>query len=73
MKVTRARRAPEEWMLSSYIATGMENVPISIKADNAEEEINKFLRGSLRPTVSGMADAIFSLSETTLSLPPQLY
>jgi DNA helicase HerA-like ATPase len=36
--------APGEWMLSSYIATGMENVPIFIKADNAEEEINKFLR-----------------------------
>lgn len=31
--------APGEWLLSSYIATGMENVPIFIKADNAEEEI----------------------------------
>ena len=28
--------APGEWLLSSYIATGMENVPIFIKADNAE-------------------------------------
>jgi len=30
-------------MLSSYIATGMENVPIFIKADNAEKEIEKHL------------------------------
>jgi hypothetical protein len=35
--------APGEWMLSSYIATGMENVPIFIKADNAEIEIEKHL------------------------------
>ena len=37
--------APGEWMLSIYIATGMENVPIFIIADNAEDEINKFLKG----------------------------
>jgi len=36
--------APGEWLLSSYIATGMENVPIFIKADNAETEIQQFLR-----------------------------
>jgi len=36
--------APGEWLLSSYIATGMENVPIFIKADNAETEIRQFLR-----------------------------
>jgi hypothetical protein len=36
--------APGEWLLSSYIATGMENVPIFIKADNAESEINSFLQ-----------------------------
>lgn len=30
-------------MLSSYIATGMENVPIFIKADNAENELERFL------------------------------
>ncbi len=36
--------APGEWLLSSYIATGMENVPIFIKADNAEKEIEKYLR-----------------------------
>ena len=35
--------APGEWLLSSYIATGMENVPIFIEADNAEDEINRFL------------------------------
>jgi DNA helicase HerA-like ATPase len=36
--------APGEWLLSSYIATGMENVPIFIKADNAEHEIDKYLK-----------------------------
>ena len=35
--------APGEWLLSSYIATGIENVPIFIKADNAENEIEKHL------------------------------
>ena len=35
--------APGEWLLSSYIATGIENVPIFIKADNAESEIESFL------------------------------
>jgi DNA helicase HerA-like ATPase len=38
--------APGEWLLSSYIATGMENVPIFIKADNAENEIEKYLSAS---------------------------
>ena len=28
--------APGEWLLSSYIATGIENAPIFIRADNAE-------------------------------------
>jgi hypothetical protein len=36
--------APGEWLLSSYIATGIENVPIFIRADNAEKEIEKFLK-----------------------------
>jgi DNA helicase HerA-like ATPase len=40
--------APGEWLLSSYIATGMENVPIFIKADNAEKEIERYL-ASLNP------------------------
>jgi DNA helicase HerA-like ATPase len=35
--------APGEWLLSSYIATGIENVPIFIKADNAEKEVEKYL------------------------------
>ena len=38
--------APGEWLLSSYIATGMENVPIFIKADNAEKEVEKYLKGN---------------------------
>jgi len=38
--------APGEWLLSSYIATGMENVPIFIKADNAEREIESTLSGA---------------------------
>lgn len=33
--------APGEWLLSSYIATSIENVPIFIKADNAENENKK--------------------------------
>jgi hypothetical protein len=36
--------APGEWLLSSYIATGMENVPIFVRADNAEDGLEKFLR-----------------------------
>jgi len=35
--------APGEWLLSSYIATGIENVPIFIRADNAENELEIFL------------------------------
>ncbi len=35
--------APGEWLLSSFIATGMENVPIFIRADNAEVEVEKAL------------------------------
>ena len=34
--------APGEWLLSSYIATGMDNVPIFIKADNVEKEIERY-------------------------------
>ena len=29
--------APREWRLLSYIPTGIDNVPIFIRADNAEE------------------------------------
>ena len=35
---------PGEWLLSSFIATGIENVPIFIKADNAEKEVEKYLK-----------------------------
>ncbi len=35
--------APGQWLLSSYIATGMENVPIFITADNSETELEKFI------------------------------
>jgi DNA helicase HerA-like ATPase len=38
--------APGEWLLSSYIATGIENVPIFIKADNAEKEVEKYLKNN---------------------------
>ena len=40
--------APGEWLLSSYIATGIENVPIFIKADNAEKEIEKYLKEKVK-------------------------
>ncbi len=35
--------APGEWLLSSYIATGIENVPIFIKSENSEKNIQAFL------------------------------
>jgi hypothetical protein len=35
--------APGQWLLSSYIATGMENVPIFINADNSETELRSVL------------------------------
>jgi DNA helicase HerA-like ATPase len=35
--------SPGEWLLSSYIATGIENVPIFIKSENSEKEIEKYL------------------------------
>ena len=35
--------APGQWLLSSYIATGMENVPIFITADNSETELQKVI------------------------------
>jgi len=38
---------PGDWLLSSYIATGIENVPIFIKADNTEKEIEKFLKSNV--------------------------
>jgi hypothetical protein len=41
--------APGEWFLSSYIATGIENVPIFVRADNAENELEKFLSSEISP------------------------
>ena len=35
--------APGEWLLSSYIATGIENVPIFVSADNSENELVRYL------------------------------
>ncbi len=35
---------PGDWLLSSYLATGMANVPIFLKADNAEVEVENFLK-----------------------------
>ncbi len=35
--------APGQWLLSSYIATGMENVPIFITADNSENELERLI------------------------------
>jgi len=34
---------PGEWLVSSYLATGMANIPIFVKADNAENEIDKYM------------------------------
>jgi hypothetical protein len=38
--------APGQWLLSSYIATGMENVPIFITADNSETELGRVIADS---------------------------
>ena len=35
---------PSEWLLSSYIAAGMENVPIFVAADNSEDELKRYLQ-----------------------------
>lgn len=35
--------ASSEWLLSSYIAAGIENLSIFIAADNAENELEKSL------------------------------
>jgi hypothetical protein len=40
---------PGEWLLSSYLATGMANVPIFIKADNAEDEVERYLSTTCKP------------------------
>jgi DNA helicase HerA-like ATPase len=35
--------APGDWLLSSYIATGIENVPIFIRAEDSEKKIETFI------------------------------
>ncbi len=35
---------PGSWLMSSYIATGLDNVPIFVKADNAEDVLREHLR-----------------------------
>jgi hypothetical protein len=35
---------PGDWLLSSYVATGMCNVPIFIKSHNAEDTIDEYLK-----------------------------
>jgi DNA helicase HerA-like ATPase len=44
--------APGQWLLSSYIATGMENVPIFITADNSEVELERVTSSSKSATHS---------------------
>lgn len=34
---------PGAWLLSSYIATGLDNVPVFVSADNSENEIKRHL------------------------------
>jgi hypothetical protein len=46
-----------EWLLSSYIATRIENVPIFIKADNAEKEIMKRAYRPLMNTESSISES----------------
>ncbi|MEM2143293.1 MAG: ATPase, partial [Candidatus Thorarchaeota archaeon] len=35
---------PGSWLLSSYVATGLDNVPLFIRADNVEEAIGAHLK-----------------------------
>jgi len=56
--------APGEWLLSSYIATGMENVLIFIKADNTEEEIVESMQDLTRPAKWAGSYALNKLSES---------
>ena len=42
--------APGSWLLSSYIATGLDNVPVFIKADNSEDVIDAHLAAMQQKT-----------------------
>ena len=41
---------PGSWLLSSYIATGLDNVPIFIDADNSEEVIRHYINQQTKTT-----------------------
>ncbi|MFW9794790.1 MAG: ATPase, partial [Candidatus Thorarchaeota archaeon] len=34
---------PGSWLLSSYIATGLDSVPVFVKADNSEDVLKKHI------------------------------
>lgn len=51
---------PRNWILSSYIATDMDNVAIIfIKADDAENEIEKYLRDNIEKEENTMPYHIY--------------
>lgn len=40
---------PGSWLLSSYIATGLDNVPVFVKADNSEDTLREHIDKVLKP------------------------
>lgn len=40
---------PGSWLLSSYIATGLDNVPVFVKADNSEDTLKEHIDKVLKP------------------------
>ena len=40
---------PGSWLLSSYIATGLDNVPVFVKADNSEDTLREHIEKVLKP------------------------
>ena len=34
---------PGSWLLSSYIATGLDSVPVFVKADNSEDVLKQYV------------------------------
>ncbi len=41
---------PGSWLLSSYIATGLDNVPVFVKADNSEDTLKEHIEKVLKPS-----------------------
>ncbi|TFG34307.1 ATP-binding protein [Candidatus Thorarchaeota archaeon] len=39
---------PGSWLLSSYIATGLDNVPVFVKADNSEDALKEHINNVLK-------------------------